>query len=230
VRTLPRANAPTPLQAAAQRAALAPTTPGEPPYRTVLLRPYDVAWTVNWLSETDTNSSDHSILQSTPPHTATTRRSPRPSRRARRSNLAPNARLVTSGRSSARAMAAFGLPRRCVQDTGANLLSAALARARLFHRPAVSSQRTRFQPTPIASPSSAHPRCCWPRADPLDPTANLRGWRRLFPQGRLVVVPQRATARSSTRASRSSLRASSASGPRHGSTQAVSAGSHGLRS
>ena len=26
-------------------------------------------------------------------------------------------------------------------------------------------------------------------ADPLDPTANLRGWRRLFPHGRLVVVP-----------------------------------------
>jgi pimeloyl-ACP methyl ester carboxylesterase len=26
-------------------------------------------------------------------------------------------------------------------------------------------------------------------ADPLDPPANLRGWRRLYPNGRLVVVP-----------------------------------------
>jgi pimeloyl-ACP methyl ester carboxylesterase len=26
-------------------------------------------------------------------------------------------------------------------------------------------------------------------ADPLDPTANLRGWRRVFPDGRLIVVP-----------------------------------------
>jgi pimeloyl-ACP methyl ester carboxylesterase len=26
-------------------------------------------------------------------------------------------------------------------------------------------------------------------ADPLDPTANLRGWRRVFPNGRLIVVP-----------------------------------------
>ena len=26
-------------------------------------------------------------------------------------------------------------------------------------------------------------------ADPLDPVANLRGWRRAFPNGRLVVVP-----------------------------------------
>ena len=26
-------------------------------------------------------------------------------------------------------------------------------------------------------------------ADPLDPAANLRGWQRVFPNGRLVVVP-----------------------------------------
>jgi pimeloyl-ACP methyl ester carboxylesterase len=26
-------------------------------------------------------------------------------------------------------------------------------------------------------------------ADPLDPATNLRGWRRVFPHGRLVVVP-----------------------------------------
>jgi pimeloyl-ACP methyl ester carboxylesterase len=26
-------------------------------------------------------------------------------------------------------------------------------------------------------------------ADPLDPAANLRGWRRVFPHGRLIVVP-----------------------------------------
>jgi pimeloyl-ACP methyl ester carboxylesterase len=26
-------------------------------------------------------------------------------------------------------------------------------------------------------------------ADPLDPAANLRGWRRVFPRGRLIVVP-----------------------------------------
>ena len=28
-----------------------------------------------------------------------------------------------------------------------------------------------------------------PVVDPLDPAANLRGWRRLFPRGRLIVVP-----------------------------------------
>ena len=26
-------------------------------------------------------------------------------------------------------------------------------------------------------------------ADPLDPPANLRGWHRVFPDGRLIVVP-----------------------------------------
>jgi pimeloyl-ACP methyl ester carboxylesterase len=26
-------------------------------------------------------------------------------------------------------------------------------------------------------------------ADPLDPVANLHGWRRFFPRGRLIVVP-----------------------------------------
>ena len=26
-------------------------------------------------------------------------------------------------------------------------------------------------------------------ADPIDPVSNIRGWRRVFPNGRLVVVP-----------------------------------------
>ena len=42
----------------------------------------------------------------------------------------------------------------------------------------------------LARRSRARRFSCLPAADdPLDPVANLRGWRRAFPNGRLVVVP-----------------------------------------
>ena len=73
--------------------------------------------------------------------------------------------------------------------TGSYLARAATARARFFRRacrvvpkgfvpPAADSLRVVRVPTLLLAGG----------ADPLDPVANLRGWRRLFPDGRLIVV------------------------------------------
>jgi len=73
---------------------------------------------------------------------------------------------------------------------GSYLARAALARARLFHRacrvvpkglvtPVAGRLRITGVPTLLLTGSD----------DPLDPVANLRGWRRRFPHGRLIVVP-----------------------------------------
>src|SRR5262249_28964587 len=73
---------------------------------------------------------------------------------------------------------------------GSYLARAALARARLFHR------ACRIVPKRLVTPPAGRPRITRVPTlllaggdDPLDPVANLRGWRRRFPHGRLIVVP-----------------------------------------
>jgi pimeloyl-ACP methyl ester carboxylesterase len=74
--------------------------------------------------------------------------------------------------------------------SGSYLSQAALARARLFRRvcrvvpkgrvpPDAGSLRVARKPVLLLAGG----------ADPLDPPANLHGWRRVFPHGRLIVVP-----------------------------------------
>ena len=67
------------------------------------------------------------------------------------------------------------------------LAGAAVARARLFRRACRAVPKGRVPPAgavvraPVLLLAGG--------ADPLDPVANLHGWRRAFPNGRLVVVP-----------------------------------------
>ena len=73
---------------------------------------------------------------------------------------------------------------------GSYLASAAVDRARLFQRACRVVPRGRV-PADMGSPSVAYAPVLLLAGgdDPLDPVANLRGWRRAFPNGRLVVVP-----------------------------------------
>ena len=73
-------------------------------------------------------------------------------------------------------------------DAGSYLAAAAVARSRLFSRVCTTVPRGRVQAgrqAPLASPVLL----LAGGADPDDPPANLRGYRRVFPRGRLVVVP-----------------------------------------
>jgi pimeloyl-ACP methyl ester carboxylesterase len=70
---------------------------------------------------------------------------------------------------------------------GSFLAHAALDRARLFQRACRAVPPEREQAS--FAPSDAPVLLLAGSADPLDPPANLRGVRRIFPNGRLVVVP-----------------------------------------
>jgi pimeloyl-ACP methyl ester carboxylesterase len=73
---------------------------------------------------------------------------------------------------------------------GSYLAHAAVARARLFRRACRVVPKGRAAPETGAAPTPATPVLLLTGgADPLDPPAALRGWRRAFPAGRLVVVP-----------------------------------------
>jgi pimeloyl-ACP methyl ester carboxylesterase len=161
------------------------------PTGTVLLRPDDVAWTVNWLSETDTNAVIIPFAVNAAAHGDYTTLATTFAAELGGSNLAPNARLVTFWEIlCSEPWAAFEAPATMRAGHGSYLLSAALARARLFHRSCRVVPKGRVPADADRLPVVRAPALLLAGgADPLDPTANLRGWRRLFPQGRLVVVP-----------------------------------------
>ncbi|HVM56430.1 MAG TPA: alpha/beta fold hydrolase [Gaiellaceae bacterium] len=73
---------------------------------------------------------------------------------------------------------------------GSYLADAAVARAQLFRRACRAVPRGRV-PADAAAPAvtRAPVLLLAGGADPLDPAGNLRGWRRVFPNGRLVIVP-----------------------------------------
>ena len=73
---------------------------------------------------------------------------------------------------------------------GSYLAAAAVARARLFLHACRAVPRGRV-PAGAGSPAVTRVPVLLLAggADPLDPVGNLRGWRRVFPNGRLVVVP-----------------------------------------
>jgi pimeloyl-ACP methyl ester carboxylesterase len=73
---------------------------------------------------------------------------------------------------------------------GSYLAAAAVARARLFRQACRVVPKGRVQSSEGSLGSTNAPVLLLAGgADPLDPAANLRGWRRAFPDGRLVVVP-----------------------------------------
>ena len=154
----------------------------------VVLRPNDIAWTVEWLSETAENAAiipyavkaaahgDYTMLASAHAQLGG-------------SNLDPPARLVPFWSIlCSEPWAAFDVGPTARAGRGSYLAEAALARARLFRRACRAVPKGRVQPD-VGDPVRVPVLLLAGGADPLDPAANLRGWRRVFPHGRLVVVP-----------------------------------------
>jgi pimeloyl-ACP methyl ester carboxylesterase len=161
------------------------------PTGTLLLRPDDIAWAVSWLSETDTNAAIIPFAVNAAVHGDYTTLATTFATELGGSNLVPNARLVTFWEIvCSEPWAAFDPAATLRAGRGSYLLSAAVARARLFHRACRVVPKGRV-PAGAARPHvvRAPVLLLAGGADPLDPTANLHGWRRLFPRGRLVVVP-----------------------------------------
>jgi pimeloyl-ACP methyl ester carboxylesterase len=62
-----------------------------------------------------------------------------------------------------------------------------VVRARLFKQACTAVPKASVAPVP-ETPTRVPILLLAGSADPLEPAANLRGWRRVFPNGRLVVV------------------------------------------
>jgi pimeloyl-ACP methyl ester carboxylesterase len=155
----------------------------------VLLGSNDIAWTVYALSKTAENAAIIPSAINAAVHgdytTLASANGPRIG-----SNLDTRARLVSYWVIlCSEPWAAFDPALTARMGTGSYLARAALARALLFRRACrvvpkgfvprdAGTLRAVRAPTLLLAGS----------ADPLDPVANLRGWRRLFPHGRLVVV------------------------------------------
>jgi pimeloyl-ACP methyl ester carboxylesterase len=157
----------------------------------VLLRPDDIAWTVDWLSETAEDAAiipfaldaaahgDYTTLAAT---YAAQLGGPNLDRRAR---LVPFWVILCS-----EPWAAFDPATTARAGRGSYLAQAAVARARLFRRACRVVSKGRVPPDADRPRVVRAPALLLAgSADPLDPTANLRGWRRLFPHGRLIDVP-----------------------------------------
>jgi pimeloyl-ACP methyl ester carboxylesterase len=158
--------------------------------RRVRLGPDEVAWTVDWLSDTAENAA---IIPFAVNAAATGDYTPLATTYADQlggSNLDPLARLVPYWVIlCSEPWARFDPAATARAASGSYFAQAAVARARLFRRACrvvpkgrvprdTGRRRVVRAPTLLLAGS----------ADPLDPTANLRGWRRFFPDGRLVVV------------------------------------------
>jgi pimeloyl-ACP methyl ester carboxylesterase len=155
---------------------------------TVLLRSNDIAWMVNALSETAESAAVIPSAIDAAIHgdytTLTTAYGPVSS------NLESRARLIAYWEIlCSEPWAAFDPATTARVGTRSYFARAALARARLFRR-ACRAVPKGFVPSAAASrPVERVPTLLLAgSADPLDPVANLRGWRRFFPNGRLVVV------------------------------------------
>ena len=76
------------------------------------------------------------------------------------------------------------------ESAGSYLAPAGVARAALFHQACASVPAGAGPAEPAGEWSVPRSRpAAGRRADPQDPPANLRGWRAIFPNGRLVTVP-----------------------------------------
>jgi pimeloyl-ACP methyl ester carboxylesterase len=157
---------------------------------TIVLRPDDIAWTVDSLSETADGAATIPYAIDAAAHGDYTALGDAyvedlgP-------NLDPRSRLATFWVIlCSEPWAAFDPSATARDGAGSYLAKAAVARARLFRRACLVVPRGRV---PADSGSFEVTRApvllLAGGADPLDPVANLRGWRGAFPNGRLVLVP-----------------------------------------
>jgi pimeloyl-ACP methyl ester carboxylesterase len=157
----------------------------------VLLRPDDIAWAVDWLSETAEDAALIPFAVNAAAHGDYTTLATTYADRLGGSNLEALARLVPFWIIlCSEPWAAFDPAATARAGKGSYLAEAAAARARLFRHACAVVPKGRV-PTDAASRRVVRTPTLLLAggADPLDPTANLRGWRRLFPRGHLIVVP-----------------------------------------
>jgi pimeloyl-ACP methyl ester carboxylesterase len=157
----------------------------------VLLRSDAVAWTVDTLSETAEDAAIIPFAVNAAVHGDYTTLAQTYAARLGESNLDPRARLVPFWVIlCSESWAAFDPAKTARAGRGSYLARAALARARLFRRACRVVPKGRVPRDADSLPVVRAPALLLAgSADPLDPTANLHGWRRFFPHGRLVVVP-----------------------------------------
>jgi len=157
---------------------------------TVTLRPDDVAWTVNALSQ----SVDAAATIPFVVHEAA-RGDYLPLARAFATEVGtgpdPRSRLATFWTIiCSEPWAAFDPYATALEGRGSYLDSAAVARARFFLQACRSVPRGRVGEDEATNAVSHAPTLLLAGSnDPLDPPAALRGWWRAFPDGRLLVVP-----------------------------------------
>jgi len=162
------------------------------PLGTVLLRPDDVAWIVNWLSETPSGASTipfavHAAARGDYLQLAEVYAFDLGSGRDPLQRLPMFWEIVCS-----EPWAGFDPGATARAGAGSYLLRAAVDRARRFRNVCRSVPKGRMSARDFgAIPTQVPVLMLSGGADPLDPPANLRGWRRVFPNGRLVVVPGR---------------------------------------
>ncbi len=156
----------------------------------VLLRPADIAWTVDWLSETPANAAIIPFAVNAAAHGDYTTLAATYADQLGGSNLDPLARLVPFWVTiCSESWASFDPIATARAGRGSYLVQAALARARLFRRVCRIVPKGRV-PEDAGRPPVVHAPVLLlaGSGDPLDPPRNLDGWRRLLPQGRLIVV------------------------------------------
>jgi pimeloyl-ACP methyl ester carboxylesterase len=156
---------------------------------TVVLRPDDVAWTVDSLSEAADGAAAIPYAVD-----AAARGDYVPLAQAYADDVGPyldaRARLATFWVIlCSEPWAAFDAASTARGAGSSYLAPAAVARARLFRRACRAVPKGRV-PTGAGddTASTAPVLLLAGGADPLDPAGNLRGWRRAFPNGRLVVL------------------------------------------
>ena len=156
----------------------------------VLLRPDDIAWTVDLLSETVENAALIPFAVNAAAHGDYSTLATTYAGRLGGSNLETLARLVPfwvilcsepwaafDPAATARAGGGATSPRRRLLVPGSSATRVPWSRR--------DASRRRRQSSSRAHAHAAARR----RRRPARSTANLRGWRRLFPRGRLIVVP-----------------------------------------
>jgi pimeloyl-ACP methyl ester carboxylesterase len=155
----------------------------------VLLRSNDIAWTVRSLSETAESAGMIPFAVNAAVHGDYTALASVYAARVG-STLDSRARLVSYWVIlCSEPWAAFDPATTLRVGKGSYLARAAFARARLFRRACRVVPKGVVPPAPGGLRAVRVPALLLAgSADPLDPAANLRGWRRLFPNGRLIVV------------------------------------------
>lgn len=155
---------------------------------TFVLRPADVAWTVAALSQTADRATSIPYAIDAAVHGDYT-----PLARAFAADVGADldarARLATFWVIlCSEPWAAFDPAATTAAGAGSYLAPFAVARARLFHGACRAVPRVRPDPAALR-PVRVPALLLAGGADPDDPPANVAGFRRLLPQGRLVVVP-----------------------------------------